>query len=303
MTERGYKNMTKKRPFRGVKLFIKEHFNKPTLFKVLAKIGLVKEVKKHLTTPILNNEALNKVRLNDKPFTTSRGKFDLSYYAEGLIIIDQWWYESRFSKKPKRLYTIMDWSKSYVKMLAKADCIEFLARFDPFNEVRVCRNAPRVMLFPHQPHRPLGMGSPVSVKYEEKYLDFFSARVSIEVKSVACSPSQRDITDSVNECLKEATKRMKTYLENNASEMNEKLTGVKNDGQLMSPDGNTLLPNCVCSRCSFPVFKTTTDGYTAQCVMCDEDLYEMEIRKLDPKAYEDAYKWTKEVLYHHLRKE
>lgn len=54
-----------------------------------------------------------------------------------------------------------------------------------------------------------------------------------------------------------------------------------------------------CNRCNQPVLRSQTDGYSYQCMNCDEDLYEFEVHDGEcytPDEYLELLKNTKNVL-------
>ena len=296
MNEKTYRKMTKKRPLRGFRLFKQKYLTKQRFYAFLAKIRLVHEVKFTDSSPIINNDYINKVRLLEDKIETDRGVFNLSFYCTGTRCTHKWHYESVF-KPHRRLYTVSDEEDIYVEAEVRSQCEEFEVRLDPFNHIRA--NKKHYRLFIHSPIQPLlGENKTQTVKTKSCTVNFLNARFGTNVTLKVGDTSS--IEDIVKECVQRAVVQMRNYIEGNSEAINERLTGVKADGEFLSPDGQRLLPNCVCHRCGRPVFKSSVEGYTAQCVFCDEDLYGIEIEKVDPERYKDIYEFNKKPFYDYL---
>ena len=296
MKENTYHRMTKKRPLRGLRLFKQKYLTKARLYTLLAKIHLVREVKNTLHQPYTDNDTLNKVQVLNHKIRTERGVFNLSYRADCIILHQNWWYESLFKKK--RLYTINEDLIYQIAVEARSECESFLVKINPFNKgVVVHRGSPYVNIL-----KP--MYTPFiqdNIEYSEVIrvsCNFLNARLGFSIHTIAYK--EEDISDTVKELLNKATAQIHNFVDGHPDEINEKLTGVKYDGDFHTSDGNKLIPNCICHKCGRPVFESSVEGYKAQCIFCDEDLYGIEIDKVDPKRYEEIYNYNKYSLFNLL---
>lgn len=292
MNEKTYRRMTKKRSLRGLKLFKHKYLTKSRLYSLLSKIHLVREVKSIIPVP-LNSTVLNKVQILEHKITTDRGIFNLSYQAQGTAEIHKWWYESLFKKK--RLYTIEDNTDYHLFVRVQSECEQFLVKLTPFCSGTVTRNTPYVCIF--MPRVPTVAVLEVKDEntVERIHCDFLNARLRVAVDLIV--QSEEEIDDGIRELVNRATAQIHNYVDGNPEAINEKLTGVPFDGEFHTPDGKRLIPNCVCPKCSLPVFESSIEDYTAQCLSCDEDFYAFEVRKIDPEMYKDIYEITKYKIY------
>lgn len=291
---KAYRKMTKKRPMRGLRLFKQKYLNKQGFYAFLAKIRLVREVSNCFNTLIINNDAINKVRLLEDKIETDRGIFNLSFLCRGRTYTQQCWYESRF-KSHKRLYTVKEEKTLYLEAEVRSQCEEFEVRIDPFNHIRVSRNNCHYHLPVIKPVKAFMIDDKIKVKKID--VDFLNARLGVSVVLSASDPTEETIEELVKECVQKATVQMRNYIEGNSEAINERLTGIKGDGEFITPAGQRLLPNCICHRCGRPVFEPSHGCYVAYCVRCDEDLHRCEIDKVDPERYKDIYELNKEELY------
>lgn len=291
MNNKTYRKMTHRSSLRRFKLFKQKYLTKHFWYALLAKIKLVREVKDFHSEPVINIDLLNKVRLVEDKIVTDRGVFNLSYFGSASRHISKWWYESLF--RHKRLYTIWEEEKLYITVEARSECEEFKAHIDPITTVTINRRSPEVYVAPHTPTRlyeePV---KPLEVKTVTA--DFMNTRLGVKV--TLDETMMKSIEELVKEAVTRAKTQMQNYIEDNYAQINERLVGVKNDGQFMTEEGNPLLPNCLCGKCGRPVFKSALEDYTAQCLFCDEDLYSIEIRKVDPEKYKEAYEYSKYEL-------
>ena len=292
MNSKTYHKMTHRSPLRRFKLFKQKYLTKHFWYALLAKIKLVREVKDFHSEPVINIDLLNKVQLVEDKIVTDRGVFNLSYFGSASRHISKWWYESLF--RHKRLYTVYDEEKLYIQVEARSECEEFKAHIDPITTVTINRRSPRVSILP--PQKPFRLGEdplkPIEVKTVTA--DFMNTRLGVKV--TLDETMMKSIEELVKEAVMRAKTQMQNYIEDNYAQINERLVGVKNDGQFMTKEGNSLLPNCLCGKCGRPVFKSALEDYTAQCLFCDEDLYSIEIRKVDPEKYKEAYEYSKYEL-------
>lgn len=292
MNRKTYCKMTHRSPLRRFKLFKQKYLTKHFWYSLLAKIKLVREVKDFHSESVINIDLLNKVRLVKDKIVTDRGVFNLSYFGSASRHISKWWYESLF--RHKRLYTVCDEEKLYIEVEARSECEEFKAHIDPITTVTINRRSPRVSTLP--PQKPFRLGEDPLKPLEVKTItaDFMNTRLGVKVTL------NDTMAESVEALVKEAVMRAKTqmqnYIEDNTAQINERLVGVKNDGQFMTKEGQPLLPNCLCAKCGRPVFKSSLSEYTAQCLFCDEDLYSIEVRKVDPEKYKEVYEYVKYEL-------
>lgn len=283
-------------------MFSQKYLTKEYLFYILAKLKIVKMVEEKDTRPIILGN-LYRVMQCDY-ISVDRGRFAVSHYTEGSVSHYIKRYESLF--KHRVLFTDIDkWSVSIITKL-RAECLEFEVHFDPYNQARVQAKLPRFFVQKREPVKPYtgDLKKEDFVEYKPKEIDFSKARLgnsfTLEVEDVDFTKVNETVKDLIDECINKAFTQLQTYIEGNIEEINEKLTGVKADGEFIAPDGQRLLPNCLCTRCGAPLFKSSVEGYSAQCVLCDEDWYSFEVRKVDPKNYEDSYYFNKEYLYRAL---
>lgn len=302
MKEKTYHRMTQRSPFRGFKLFKQKYLTDQRFYAFLAKLKLVREVKQFHTFPILNNDYINKVRLLEDKIFTDRGVFSTSFYCIGEKHISQWWYESIF-KSHKKLFTVMDEESIYVKTEVRAQCEEFEVRLDPYNHIKVKKSSPYISVLKQPTFTDFitdieETGNVVNV--ERKTINFLDTRFGAKVTlKVADNVKTEDV---VKESVQTALVQVRNFIEGNSESINERLTGVKADGEFTAPDGQKLLLNCICPNCGTPVFKASADGYTAQCVVCGKDMLGSDITKVDPEHYKDIYDFNKEILYSILYK-
>lgn len=297
MKEKTYLRMTKKRPLRGFKLFRQKYLTKQKVFEFLAKIKLVQEVKKDFYCPI-THESLDKVRLLNEKIETDRGKFNLSYVAEGEERINCWFFRSKFRKK-EILYVVSDEREIHLSVMVRSECESFVVKVDPFTSTVVHRGNPVFVAMNPCP-KPLissdeGGYENLTNHYRRIQCDFLNARLGVSVKNIVLD--EKDIDMGIKEIVQRARWQIESFIKNNPEEINERLTGVKYDGEFCTKEGKKLIPNCICHRCGRPVFESSTEGYTAQCLCCDEDLYDIEVRKIDPEMYKDIYEISKTALY------
>ena len=292
MNSKTYHKMTHRSPLRRFKLFKQKYLTQHFWYALLAKIKFVREVKDFHSEPVINIDLLNKVRLVEDKIVTDRGVFNLSYFGSASRHISKWWYESLF--RHKRLYTVCDEEKLYITVEARSECEEFKAHIDPITTVTINRRSPRVSILP--PQKPLRLSEDPMKPIEVKTVtaDFMNTRLGVRV--TLDETMMKSIEELVKEAVMRAKTQMQNYIEDNYAQINERLVGVKNDGQFMTEEGNPLLPNCLCGKCGRPVFKSALKDYTAQCLFCDEDLYSIEIRKVDPEKYKEAYEYSKYEL-------
>lgn len=304
MKEKTYRKMTKKRFLRGLRLFNSKYLTKERFYALLAKLCLVIEVKDNSRFPI-RHELLNSVKLVEEKLVTDRGVFKLSYLAEGERIINSLWYRS-ISNPKKKLLVVRDENTIIIKAKVISQCEEFEVRLDPFNHLRLNSRQNKVSILPPQ---KISLCSPVEGEIEKmKYtvkeygLDFLNARVSVEV-SVSASSAESSVADLIKECISKARAQVQDFIESSAEEINERISGVKYDGEFVSPDGQRLLENCLCRKCGLPVFKSSVEGYSAYCVACHKNLHQDKVAKVDQKKYEVVYDNCKMVMYHLLTDE
>ena len=293
MKENTYHRMTRRSPLRGLKLFKHKYLTKHRFYALLASLKLVREVKRDIDIPYnsYEDDYFNGVKI-DAPIITERGRFHVSHIASVNIVVHHHWYESL--KKHKVLYNVCNEEYYVVKVAVQAECESFLVKINPFSSYVVNRNNPR-MVYIHKPVMP-HLGNPNDmVKYNTITCDFLNARMKVGMENTV-SDFKYCIT-AVNELLEITRRRLKEYIEGNPEEINEKLTGIKFDGEFRTKDGNRLIPNILCRKCGLPVFDTPT-GYIAQCANhnCGY-LHPNEVKKVDPKYYEMVYEQNKEVLH------
>lgn len=293
MTNKTFRKMTKKDPFRGFKKFRMKYLTKQRFYAFLAKLKLVKEVNKYSSLPYYLN-LLNSVNILEEKIETERGVFNLSFCAQCDVIKDEEWYEGVFSKRC--LHKTRDLEFYRITVQVHSECEMFEVRLSPFTHTVVSRNNPRIMI----QETPKSFDPHTSVSFKKLNINFLNARLAVGVSLNVAIGTKEDIEWGIKECVQKAKTQMQNYIESNSEEINEKLTGVKADGEFVTPDGQRLLPNCICRRCGTPVFKSSVDGYTAQCVQCDEDLYGMEIDRVDPERYKDIYENNKYNICYHL---
>lgn len=290
--------MTKKRPLRGFKLFKQKYLNKQRLYTVLAKLHLVREVKATSVQPYFNHKLTDRVILSKETICAERGTFNLSYFLEVKVIRELWQYVSLFRRKP--LHTVKDEIRYEMAVSARSECLSFWVKPDPFQTIMVDRNKPVICTYGSEFfHLPYSNNDELkNVKVREYRCDFYGARLA--VNRIDTVSDEKDIEVAVRELIERVKDQITEYINTHSAEINEKLCGVKFDGALQTSDGHTLMQNCICHKCGHPVFTTSTEGYTAQCIVCDEDLYTIEIDKVDPVLYQEIIDHNERKLYHLL---
>lgn len=288
MKENTYHRMTRRSPLRGLKLFKHKYLTKQRFYALLASLKLLREVKNDLSFPYDENDLIGKITMLDENITTERGTFNLSYRAEALQNIYQWYYESLRGKKI--LFTVRDEIRYHLCVEVRSECTSFLVKIDPFKSCWVQRERPCLHLYSAE-----GCYNDTSTSTVTRHkCDFFNARLKANVHLGV--ESCEDIEEAIKELLQRARHEITSFIENHPEEINERLTGVKHDGEFHTKEGMELLKNNICSKCGRPVFESPLEEYTAQCLFCDEDLYSIEVLKVDPKKYEDIYEFNKRGL-------
>lgn len=299
MNKKTYHRMTRRSPARGFKLFKQKYLTRQRFYALLASLKLVRRVHECYALPV-PNELFNRVICStDKSISLDRGFFSLSYLCEGRQQYDHLYYTGVF-RRNKVLFT--DHDRFHVEIRARviAQCEEFEIHFDPFTKSRVTRKYPQYYTIERRDVRPdVPLDEFFTTHAETHTADFFNTRLRAVV-TLKVHPSDIDL--GIKECVDKAYNQIRSYIENNLTEINEKLTGIKNDGEFTTKDGKRLLINNICARCGHPVFESSVEGYTAQCLYCDEDLYRIEVRRVDPEAYKDIYEFSKSLLQNILSK-
>lgn len=295
MKESTYRKMPQKRPLRRFNIFKYKYLRKQAWYSLLARMHLAREVKDFHSIPVNNIDLLNKVRLVEEKITTDRGIFNLSYFGSATRQISKWYIESLF--RHKRLCTICDEETLYIKVEARSECEEFEVHLTPFLSARVHRGQSFVTFSEPSPRSLLVDKEVNQMKSKFYKVDFFNARFAVSVILSDKESGSFSVEDLVREAVQRAKVQIQNYIEEHPAEINKRLVGVDNDGNLTTKEGMPLLPNCLCHKCGRPVFKSSVDGYVSQCVRCDEDLYDFETVKVDPKQYEQVLDNTKIELY------
>lgn len=290
MKEKTYRKMTQKRPFRRLRLFKQEYLTKQRFFALLAKMKLVREVIDFSTLSYNSNDKLNRVVLSDDILKTDRGEFNFSFYAQCTVCNQYWWYESLFKKK--KLHTVSEEKRYNVSVKARSECLAFLVKIDPFNEAYVTAKNPIINFCRHEEQDifkpPIHM---CSHTIEKKVCNFLNARFALE--SMLYVEKEEEIDSAIYELVKATRRHIYEYIKGNPEMVNERITGVKYDGDFCTKDGFRLLENVLCPRCGKPVFKSGTKDYTGQCLFCDEDFYSVELVKVDPVRYRKVLEFNK----------
>ena len=292
MKEKTYRRMTRRSPLRGLKLFKQKYLTKQRFYSLLAHLKLVREVRDNVTVPIVNSTLMNTIRMSDEKLVTDRGVFNLSFQCKGEEHRTHWWYESIF-KSHKVLYTFMDETAIFLRAEVRSECEEFEIRIDPFMHRRVTRRDNYVYI-----QEPIDRGLPPSARvsqFKRVEFNFLKARMHTSV-TLKVDLVRDSLDDLVKECVNRARVQIINYLRGNSEEINEKLTGVKFDGEFVSPDGQRLIPNCTCPQCGLPLFNSSSEGHFAQCVVCRENFYDFEVVRRDPIIYKEIYENNKGFL-------
>lgn len=295
MNNKTFRRMTRKRVFRRLRLFKQKYLTKQWLFSFLAKIHVVREMKYSARTPYSEKNLTDKVNILEEALTTNRGVFKLSYIAT--VEVHHIVHKFQNRSRTKTLYTVEDKHRYIVTIKSQAQCTDFLVRIDPFNEIQVNWKQPTVSyIVAPKFYSPFGDTQIDHVVYSKSLTcNFLNARFGV---SMSLDFTRKEEIDSViKELLGKAKMRLSNYLEGNAEAINEAITGIKFDGAFHTKDGKRLLPNCSCPRCGSPVFESSIEDYTAQCLFCDEDFYSFEVKKIDPENYKYLYEFTKEKIH------
>ena len=297
MKEKTYRKITKKRPFRGVKRFKQKYLTKSRLCFFLAKIRILKIVEYHTSIRLSPSQLCDgEIHVCSDKIITPRGKFNLSYRSDGIETSDHLHYEIHFFGRKKIVYVEKDSKVINIRVTVHSECEEFLVKINPFTECNVNRNSPYAYVVYTENSYANLLARSESVEYKKIHVDFFNARFAVGVS--LDTTTKESVESCLKECLMKARNQIEGYITSNYALINERLVGVKNDGEIVAPDGSQLLHNNICRRCGRPVFKSKVEGYTAQCIVCDEDFYSFEVSRVDPNFYEKVYKNTKEELYY-----
>lgn len=291
MKEKTYRRMTRRSPVRGLKLFKSKYLTKNRFYALLATLKLVHEVKEHHSIPVPINNEIRGIELLEDKIKTDRGVFNLSYRAEAIEIHDSWYYKSIFSGKT--VHTVSDAFYYEVKVEVRSECLSFWIKLDPFSSVWVERTTPYIHIFKEPNMHSLDPTEHMEMRKVK--CDFFNTRLA---KSDSYVVEHRDnVIDTIFEVFNRIKREMVQFIELHPDQINERLCGVKYDGQLHTEDGCLIEPYHLCRKCGRPVFSTKTVGYKVQCICCNEDLYGMELEVVDPKTFQSALEFYKRELY------
>ncbi len=300
MNEKTFKRMTAKRPSKRFSFLPVRLPSRYQVFRFLSKLKLVSEVYKNPVHPVYTDH-LNELRLNVATLTTSRGKFSMSVHPTAEEHCVYWFFRSNLTGK---IWYTVDNSVSYiVDVDARVQCEEFEARFHPLASPVTVKRSGMVTLCLHEDFKPFALPrgdvieqKPFEVKTHTFNCNLLNARLGLSEKQ--CCSERSEIDSVVDEIISHLKVKAGQYLQENAAEINQRITGVPYDGE-MTYKGQTLAPNILCRRCGFPVFTSSLPerGYRYQCLRCDEDFYGIEVERVDPEKYNEVMKYCREELY------
>ena len=227
-----------------------------------------------------------------------RGEYKVSFTYSLLTDTYEHWFNTR---KGKRIFTVDD-SEECTKGVHdfRLELVRFEVRFNPFTTITVERpnmtflkdivlperKSMRVKPFdPSESLKPIGMN--------HYTVDFSEARYSIQV-SHPISAIEKE------ESLKNALKIIERQLKGKDKEVNELLTGIKNDGEFVTLEGDVLAKNIVCAYCGLPAFVSKdSQEHTYTCIRehTINNLPGDNVYRVDPVDYAIILGNTKEELY------
>lgn len=208
---------------------------KVSLFEFLAKYGFVK---KHSHSEVNTDHLTQPIPLPD--LAGKRYVFGMSYVLYQTKYVSECWYET---ESGKRLFTISDHHDTKYFMDYRADLKSFCIQYTPFrDDGRWCS--------------PTDCPSMKSVFHELRH------RFTFQIEEPPTDPKNPS-----PKVLFKSYERFKDMIAKELPEINEKLSGVKNDGWLVDKDNHPLCENIVCKGCFCPVFSTDSrNPYIYNCI-------------------------------------
>jgi hypothetical protein len=260
-----FKRLTRKRRFRkltllwyNIKSMIHEHVL-PPIFSLLRKYGIV-----HLHSIHYHGSVYGDGRdriISYKDVITSRGRFSTSYVLRLHRDKDEEWYEN---KKGKRLFTLQDLFREEFHISWRAEPQEFEIHINPWTKQKVSRShtPTTINVWVDKDHFPVTIDKgdiyKPNVNVKTYYLDFLNARVGYKY-TINYSISEDEAVSLVWE-------QLKTHLEQKSTDINFRITGIQDDGNLKTKDSYTLTEDMICPKCHLPVFKTGRNDLPYFCM-------------------------------------
>jgi len=215
---------------------------------------------------------------------TDRMVFNVSRAERVVTFIDEHWFNT---KKGKRILTLSDHKHTQDTIEYRAELEEFFCHFSPTLKKWVSRKAPVVHLMDLTKVSVFeDIGKTSQFQAKTHHCDFSKCRFAFNMNTNAFRTPTEVISESYNE--------LKRQLEEKVPEINEMLTGVKNDAQYMSPSGQPLAENMICSKCGLPVFMSSKGRYLFECMHHGEIEYQNGIVRVSKEEYEDRLKCASE---------
>lgn len=233
----------------------------------LSKWGLVVEHKKNYTRVIHQGDIKTAPDIASKRFI-----FAVSYAIHQVVSVSEYWFET---KRGKKIFVMWENSHTENRISYRAELKSFFCHFSHRHKQWVHHQAPKVILYQKN--------SPMNENMDFRYhtCDFSKCRYAFEM-SIALDLNPT----TAEEVISESYRVLGNSLRSRVTEINEILTGVKNDGNLTSPLGCPLADNLVCRECGYPVFAVPTSAYIYDCIHHGEIDYP-RVDKVDPKTYEE----------------
>lgn len=248
------------------------------VLKTLSNLGFIVE---HKTSYV---NIINRGDITPVPeIKSDRYIFDVSYIIHKFEFVSEYWF---CTKKGKRIYTVCDSHHFEFRISYRAELKSFLAHFSHKCKVWVHKHSPRVALIKPNAFEDLTGDVTSDMKIEEHYCDFSQCRYGFEFSLSPDAFSDTDV-ESKEEALSESYRILKNDLEGKISDINELLTGVKNDGDITSPSGAPLSDNLLCRKCGYPVFASIKDKYSFECVH-HGDISNLDVIRVDPARYKEV---------------
>jgi hypothetical protein len=275
-----FKRLTRKKKFRkltllwyNIKSMIHAHVL-PPVFSLLHKYNLVVQHSIHYHGSVYGDGRDRVIPYND--IRTSRGRFSTSYVLRLHRDKDEEWYES---KKGKRLFTYQDLFREEIHLSWRAEPQEFEIHINPWTSHRVFRkNAPlfKVMVLDRL-DSPFKLNEdlvkPVN-QVKSYYLDFPNARIAYNY-SIRYDISEEEAVNLIWD-------QLKTHLEQKSTDINFRITGIQDEGNLKTRDFYTLTEDMICPKCRLPVFETGRNDLPYFCMRHEK----MSAAVKDKKEYD-----------------
>ena len=298
LSKEQYEKLTKKRRFRGLRLalrYVKDFLLYDVLTTVLSFLARhTKLVKEHKYNGMFDDHEEGPLVLPN--IETWRGEYKVSYtYSTHRNTFEHWFYN-----KKGRILTVHETEERTVGVHEfRVELIRFEVRFNPFTTITVERPSmtflkdiviPERKSMKVRPFDPSESLKPVGMNHY--VIDFSQARFGFKIQHTLYRVSKE-------EALENALKIIKRQLKEKDGEVNELLTGIKNDGEFVTPEGDVLAENMICSYCGFPAFVSKdSQEYMYRCIRNHKKTDSgVNVHKVDPIEYSNILGNSKDELY------